>query len=288
MAKLIQYPCADSLYDGPFDSSSGWRAAGMGYVILTEHRRLIVIDGGNSNDGAGLLSLLQKLSGEEKPRVDLWFITHPHGDHYYVLRTIADDPALAGSLSIERLIFHFPEKFNASASKPSVCTALNKEMQQIASVFNAEIHTPRRDEQFQVDDVDVRVLYTPDDCSIFRTASLNVLSLILRVQGSHHRAVFTGDAVYQSMEITRWRYPSAELHAEYLQMPHHGLCDVGCLSFYRAVNARQILHPSCIAGDRAMASEEYRQSPFAVENRWALENAEKVHYSYTGLIKLEL
>jgi len=42
MAKFIQYMTKDSLYDGPFDSKSGWPAAGMGDVIVTENGKLKV------------------------------------------------------------------------------------------------------------------------------------------------------------------------------------------------------------------------------------------------------
>ena len=45
MAKLIQLCTSASLYDGAFDNESGWSAAGMGDVIVTDNNRFIVIDG---------------------------------------------------------------------------------------------------------------------------------------------------------------------------------------------------------------------------------------------------
>ena len=287
MAKLIQYPCAGSFYDGPFDSKAGWRAASMGYAIRTENGHLVVIDGGDSNDAEGFLALLEELSGGKKPVVDLWLITHPHGDHYYALRSIALNPAMASRLSVKTIVYHFSEDFCASEEHPSPCVGLNQDMERIATAVGARTHTPHRDERFVVDDVEVRILYTPDDCSIYRVAELNYLSLIFTVQGKTHRALFTGDAGRPSMEITRWRYSHVDLESQYLQLPHHGLCDVGCLNFYKGVNAKVILHPSCISGDRSMATI-YRDDPHAIENRWACENAERVCYAYDGRIELEL
>ena len=46
MAKLIQYSTRASQYSGAFDSEVGWAAAGMGYLIVTDGGRLIMIDGG--------------------------------------------------------------------------------------------------------------------------------------------------------------------------------------------------------------------------------------------------
>lgn len=288
MAKLIQYSCADSFYDGPFDHIVGWRAASMGYAIKTDAGHLIVIDGGNLNDAEGFLSLLEELSDGQKPTVDLWFITHPHGDHYFALRGIAYDPQLAERVSVKKLIYKFPEDFCASEGRTSPCVGVNRDLENIAAVFGAETHTPQRDEHFVLDDVDIRMLYTPDDCSIFRAAELNYISLIFAVKGKEKQAIFTGDASHRTMAITRWRYPSAILASHYLQLPHHGLCDAGCMDFYKAVNAKEILLPSCIAGDRAMASDYYYNFTHAIENRWAIENAEHTWRAYEGRAELDL
>ena len=60
MAKFIQYMTRDSLYDGPFDDVSGWPAAGMGYITVTEGGRIIVIDGGQPYDARRCQSLFAR------------------------------------------------------------------------------------------------------------------------------------------------------------------------------------------------------------------------------------
>ena len=161
-------------------------------------------------------------------------------------------------------------------------------MRDIAAVWGAEIHTPHRDEHFLLDDVDIRMLYVPDDCSIHREGYMNGISLIFTVQGKKHRAMITGDAMHRNMQITRWRYASADLACDYLQMPHHGLCDVGCLEFYKAVNAKTLLIPTCLAGDRVMHSDMYATARHRAENLWAEENAEKIYNAFDGDVTLEL
>jgi beta-lactamase superfamily II metal-dependent hydrolase len=288
MAKLTQYRTADSAYDGPFDNIVGWRAASMGDVIQTENGHLIVVDGGNSNDAEGFLALLEELSGGKQPIVDLWFITHPHGDHYYALRQIAFRPELAARITVKTIVCFFPEEIPVYDCTPSLCTAFNQEMERIAAVWNASTHKPHRDEHFLLDDVDIRMLYVPDDCSFLRNTDHNALSLIFTVQGPKHRAMITGDAVRRTMQITRWRYPSVDLACDYLQMPHHGLCDVGCMDFYKAINAKTLLIPTCVAGDRAMHSDLYFGQGREPDNRWAEENADVIYNAFEGTVTLDL
>ena len=67
MEKLIQYCTNASLYDGEFGGSFGWPAAGMGYIIVSENGKLIVIDGGYGDDAENILSLLSENSNAESP-----------------------------------------------------------------------------------------------------------------------------------------------------------------------------------------------------------------------------
>ena len=81
MEKLIQYATKASSYDGAFDSKVGWAAAGMGYLLRTEHGHLAVIDGGHPEDAEEFVRLLEA-NADGKPVIDFWILTHPHGDHY--------------------------------------------------------------------------------------------------------------------------------------------------------------------------------------------------------------
>ena len=49
----------------------------MGYIMKTSDQKVIVIDGGTSEDTDNLLKHINQLGN----KVDLWFITHPHSDH---------------------------------------------------------------------------------------------------------------------------------------------------------------------------------------------------------------
>jgi len=108
MAKLIQYRTNASLYDGAFDSTVGWAAAGMGDVIVTDNKKLIVIDGGFGDDAEGILSILQSNTESEIPHVDLWIITHPHHDHCGAMRELACNENFRSKLTVGKIIYWFP------------------------------------------------------------------------------------------------------------------------------------------------------------------------------------
>lgn len=278
MAKLIQYCTHASHYDGAFDSKVGWAAAGMGYLIVTDSGRLIVIDGGFAEDVPDLLALMREHTGTQTPTVDLWIITHPHGDHYFALRELAKTPE---AVSVKTLMYHFPAEFRDRNGNG--CLGAIRDMEQIAAAFGAEVKLPLVDEHIDAGGLDLHVLYTPTDCSILNNP--NQLSLIFTVQGPQKKLMITGDAYSRNMQIAVWRYDKA-LKADILQLPHHGLCDTGNMDFYRRVDAKTVLIPISVAGARTMASDMYGDSPKI--NRFAEENAETVHRAFEGTVTIEM
>ena len=281
MAKLIQYSTKASAYDGPFDSVVGWAAAGMGYLLITDHGKLVVIDGGNREDGEDFLALLRKYGGE-KPEIDLWIVTHPHLDHYGALLTIAEREELFSSLTVKKLVYDFPRAFRSAKGKgieyafPHFDTILR--------ATGAERHTPLTGEEMSVDGMKIGFFYVPADVTILDNP--NQLSLILQVTAGKKKILFTGDAYRRNLEIVLWRYPAEKLASDILQMPHHGLCDTGYEPFYRAVDAKTLLIPISIAGDRTMHSDLYGDEPLV--NRRAEENAGRIYKACEGTAELAL
>ena len=282
MENLIQYCTQDSLYDGPFDSQVGWKAAGMGYVIKTANGKLIAIDGGNRNDAEGFLSLLEEYADGGRPEIDLWIITHPHSDHYYALLEMCKSEEMRSRFKVNRILYHFPTEFRAK-SGVLYCTEHNRNMEEILAATGAEAYTPQVDEKIALDGVELHFLYTPTDCSILNNP--NQLSLIFTVQGTAKKVMITGDAFDRNLQIVLWRYDTA-LKCDILQMPHHGLCDTGNAKFYTRVGADTILIPTSIAGYRAMHSEMYAEQ--ALKNNAVEEAAQAVYKAFEGTAAIEI
>ena len=289
MEKFIQYRTRESLYDGPFDSKVGWAAAGMGDIIVTENGRLIVVDGGCNNDAEDFLALLEAQTPGRKPEVDLWIITHPHGDHYGAVNTMSKNPELISRVSVKKFVYWFPMEFCNKEGKSGVLEYGNKDMEAICAVTGAESHRPSRDEKFVIDGIELHFLYVPDDCSILNTAggNSNHCSLIFTVQGKNKKALITGDAYNRSMQVTAWRYHRA-LKCDILHMPHHALCDSYCVDFYRYADPEIMLMPISIAGYRAMHSDMYAYGTGGTANLVAEAKAKEVYKAFEGTVELEL
>lgn len=281
MEKLIQYCTKASLYDGPFDSVVGWAAAGMGYLLKTNAGRLVVIDGGNREDAEDFLALLAA-NADGTPEIDLWIITHPHSDHYGALLEICRRPELTARVRVKKLVYHFPAEFRNA--KGGNIDYVFPDMAAILAATGAEPYLPRVDETLTVDGMAFHFLYTPTDCSILNNP--NQLSLIFTVQcAGGKKIMFTGDAYHRNMQIVVWRYPK-QLACDILQLPHHGLCDTGNLDFYKQVNAKTVLIPISIAGDRTMRSDMYGDAPAV--NRFAEDNADTVYKAFAGTVEIAL
>jgi beta-lactamase superfamily II metal-dependent hydrolase len=253
MGRFIQYSTKESLYDGEFGGKSGWPAAGMGDVIVSDGGKIIAVDGGNRNDGEGFLRLLEECSGNEKPTVDYWIITHPHIDHYGALLTISQSKEFRERLSVGEIIWYFPPEFEDNSGKSNVFLVDDSRLQSISQVFGAKTRTPYRGEELLLDGIKTSFLYVPDDCSIFGSSgkNFNLCSLIFSISGKRGRVMVTGDAFPPSMQITALRY-GKKLKSDALQMPHHALCDSFCREFYQYVSPSVVFMPISKAGYREM------------------------------------
>ena len=288
MAKFIQYSTKESQYNGPFDSKVGWAAAGMGDLLVSTNGKLVVVDGGCPNDAEDFVELLEK-NADGKPVVELWIITHPHGDHYGAINAISKNPELASKIEVKKFMYWFPMEFCNKEGVSGILEYGNKDMEAIAAVFGAEIEQPYRDQQIVIDDLTLDFLYVPDDCSILNTAggNSNHCSLIFTVQGPEKKAIITGDAYGRSMQVTAWRYYH-NLKCDIMQFPHHALCDSFCADFYRYIDAKIVFLPISIAGYRAMHSNMYANGTGGTINLVAEAKADEVYKAFEGTFEVEI
>ena len=290
MGKFIQFCTKESQYNGPFDSVVGWNAAGMGYLFVTDNGKLIAVDGGYNNDAEAFVELLEKYSDGKKPVVDLWIITHPHGDHYGAINVISKTPELAARIEVKKFMYWFPEEFRNKDGVPNMLAYGNRDMEAVCKVFGAEYERPYLDQVINIDTAEIKFLFVPDDCSYLDVASGNAnsnqVSLIFTVQGTKKKVMITGDAFDRGLQMALWRH-YRDMKCDYLQMPHHGLCDTGNLNFYQKVNAQTILIPISIAGYRSMHSDMYAGNVKRDANLWAEGNAEDVYKAFEGTVEVE-
>ena len=284
MAKFIQLCTSASLFNGAFDNESGWSAAGMGDVIVTDDNRFIVIDGGYAEDTAKIIDLLEGYTGGTRPTVDLWIITHSHIDHYGALMEISDNASLRDRIEIKTICYYFPREFrdqhkNLCNVKPLA------QMEHICASLGAKYLCPTLKDEIAIGDVRINFIYIPTSCDLINDRSnSNICSLVFTVTGKKKRAMVTGDAFKVTLAIILESYRT-KLECDILQLPHHALCDTGNEEFYKEVNAKTVLLPISIAGNRAMNTIYYNQN---TANRLATESAERVIYAFDGNAEIEI
>ena len=279
-AVLVSFKTADSDYNGPFNSSVGWKAAGMGYLVRTKSGKVIAIDGGNTADGTAFYNLLKEYSKDNGGVIDYWILTHSHGDHINALVSMVNSGIM--DLTVKNLVFDFPLDFNDTTCAPN-----NQKIQQIASTLGANIITPKKDDKINLDGVEIHFLYTPVNYSTYTSA--NAISLIFTIETENKKVMITGDAFEPSLKSVADEYKES-LKCDILQMPHHFLCDTGYEPFYNYVGAKTLLLPTCRSGYTAMtdSNSEYRYYSKCMLNKKVHDEAETIYKAFDGTVEIAL
>lgn len=279
MAKLIQYCTKASEFDGEFK----WQAAGMGYVLVSDSGGLMVIDGGHGEDAEGILALLEANS-VGKPQVDLWIITHPHGDHYYALEKISRTTQLSERVNIHRLCYAVPEKFTWMWRGELMDGQRDLDrLNAIGPALGAEVICPKTGNVLNIGGFTLDFLFTWQDTAEW--SSPNALSMIFTVTCGNRRAMFVGDTDERipGELVNRLGTDSPRLKCDILQLAHHGL-DGGTDEFYAAVDADIVLIPISFAGAKDMRLPD---RSFCRHNRFAAEQAMTVIRACTGTAEVD-
>ena len=194
----------------------------MGYVIKTKTGKLIVIDGGLVNDNAYngyLYGKLQEISGQSKPVVDTWILTHMHDDH--MTEFIRMGLNHAGGITVKKVVMKFPDvewytsRFTStdynSSYYPDFIKAYNNLMG--ANTYPSRVHAEVGD-TIVVDDVVIHMLYVP----VGTEPVMNDTSLVFRAHIDGQTVMFLGDMHYNKIaEIYGYK-----LKSDIVQMAHHG------------------------------------------------------------------
>ena len=274
---LIQLCTSMSEFDGEWN----WQAAGMSYVICTENKQFIVVDGGeNEEDARRLLALLKEVCPDTTPTVDLWIITHPHLDHYGALLAISRSKELWEQIKISKLCYQLPETPILPANSLSYQWE-HDQMLELTRNLGIPVKIPHTGNVWSIDGISIRFFFTPEDC-MDRLKNINELSLIFRVTGKEKSVMFTGDAYERTTRLVAFRFWD-ELRSDYCQLAHHGL-DGGSAEFYARVDATVALIPVSHAGERDVATWK----PGACGRQFAERLSKKVYKSCNGNCTLPL
>ena len=206
---------------------------GMSYLIRLCDGRFIIVDGGYGEyeETEHLLELMEKqnvLGG--KPVIEAWFITHWHGDHYFVMcdmmERFGDRVEFRTMLVNTPLIYDFPNRVKAvMEAHPEI-----------------RLIVPHTGQRFVYADAVMDVLYACEDHYPGEFRDSNDTSTVIRMELAGRRIMFLGDSSPLSSTIVTDRFPKESVRCEFLQVGHHGYTG-GSYSMYRAADPEYLLWP---------------------------------------------
>lgn len=277
MAKLIQLCTEASRRDEDF--SRVWPAAGMGYIFVGNSGKLIVVDGGESRqDAEQLLAHLERLSGGNRPTVDLWIISHAHLDHYGALEILSKDESLRERVTVKQMCFsqQIPVTFDPDD---------DRRLSEIPARLGCENTVPHAGDVLAVDDLTVKILFTWENYERLESAhTFNQLSLIFIVTCGTRRMMLVGDSSSTGPRWVRTHYSAEELKSDHLQLAHHGL-DGGEVLFYKTVAPSVVWIPCSLGGAKFIKMPE---TVCNAHNRYIQDRALSVVCACMGTVEAEL
>lgn len=186
----------------------------MSYLLLTRDDHLIVLDGGNPGDADYLVEKIKEIHPDG--RVDVWFLSHIHGDHVGALTAILDKRP--NDLAIDRLYYQFP---------PVEWVKEREKQEYKMSVFVTKIldqfprgQAPVPNQKWTFGDVEITAL---NDIDLnLEGATVNDTSIVYRVTTPKTSLLFLGDLGAQGGNRLLRLQPAEMIKADVVQMAHHG------------------------------------------------------------------
>lgn len=205
-------------------------------LFLSPSGRVVMVDGGDVADGDFLYETLTRLGG----KVDTWFITHAHIDHFRALGTILKRPDMGG-LKIGRLMYDFPSLEWFAAHEKGCVKHLEEFLPGVARNGIA-VEKPKFRQVYDFGEGLTFECLNHVDLRIWHNACNNS-SICYRVSNGGKTLLVTGDI---GTEMGHWILtynPPEKVVSDVVFMSHHGQNGAG-REFYEAVKPEICVWPT--------------------------------------------
>lgn len=240
----------------------------MSYIIDCPKGGTIVIDGGMyCREDADELYRLLEARGK---KVDLWFFTHCHYDHYGAWLKLIEDGRF--DLDVGALCFHFPDREWLLSKEDREYT---ERLFAALDGYRMPIVTPCAGDAFSCGGIEVEVLNEPIGYREY--PSINPTSILLKAHFPKRSVLFLGDFDVWAEKDYMENFSTEKLRCDIVQMAHHGQKGVS-REFYGLIAPRYCLYPAPAwlweNNKGRLATHETRgQGPFTTleTRRWMAE-----------------
>ncbi len=210
---------------------------GNSFIITTKDGKVIVMDGGHRTETPYFLEYLKAVTGQEKPHIDGWFLSHPHDDHCEVFLEVMEYHFC--DVEVDKIYLNFPPiDFYAQTDKWA--DGILHEYESLRPLFRDKEQILHDGDLFSIGKADFTVFYTFDPAF----SDCNDSSLVFRMDLGGESVLFTGDCGEKAGEkvVDNWA-ESGLIHCDVCQMSHHG--QNGCNKrFYETVAPSVCLWPT--------------------------------------------
>lgn len=182
----------------------------MGYVIKSDDGKIIAIDGGAPEQGAELYRVLKMLGGH----VDMWFLTHPHCDHYGAMIELFDEHK---DITVGGLWRNRPADDWILDNKSEHEEFMR--WNEYEKSLTIPMHELTENESFEVGSVKIDVLGVAHPEIV--TNPLNNRSAVLKIYDDSFSFLVLGDLGEEGGELLLKNH-GAHLKCDAVSMAHHG------------------------------------------------------------------
>ena len=215
---------------------------GMAYIIQLKDGSYIVYDGSYSGQARKLTKYMQEnYTGEGKPTVRAWILTHSHNDHFPTFQTVCR--RMSGSVNVEYIIYSPLNSETFTLDNEQGYYSSEDFREDAAALAGAKLVYAHTGMEFTFCNLTMEVLMTPE--TLFQNTTelgnFNNTSVVTRLYDEDYKALFLGDIALKGADRMAALYGNY-LKSDVCQVSHHGVEDVP-LSLYETVQASILYYP---------------------------------------------
>ena len=206
-------------------------AIGNSFFFQLKNGHFLLSDGGTGDELLYLIDYMESLTpAGEKPVIEAWFITHPHGDHMGILKELFVHPEYANRIYVENIYFNAPttdsydnfEKFDSPQQYVTYCKGAGNYFT-TSTGEHPKVYRPRIGERYYFNDITIDIVYSPEllPAEEWKTYNASCYVQMFHIEGQ--KVLMTADAEYNCQKIYMDIFSKEYFDIDVYQMPHHGL-----------------------------------------------------------------
>lgn len=198
------------------------------FILKTKEGKLIVIDGGHTQELPRLVACLQTISGEDVPTVEAWLFSHMHGDHYGAYYRLSTDPEFKGAVKVKKVYCNFlsREFLTTTGREPQEAYGnVYDVIMNSSENFGAEVYIVQKGDLIAVDEIEFEVIHVPEE-QFAKDMNVNDSSVVYKMTYDKGQTImFLGDAEWVC-DNDLVNNCADKLKSDVVQVGHHGCGNV--------------------------------------------------------------